>query len=118
MIFVELGSKDDLQRSYGNQALVLRKQGKLEEALQLHEKEEEICLELGNKAGLGHCYWVWADVDAAQGNRQAQKHKLQQALALFTELNMPRQRDAVQAELDQLPSGDRPITRPSTSKTW
>jgi hypothetical protein len=37
----------------------------------------------------------------AQGERQTEKEKLEQALAIFTELKMPRERDAVQKELDR-----------------
>ena len=47
-----MGNKDGLQASYGNQALILKAWGRLEEALALHKKEEAICLELGNKDGL------------------------------------------------------------------
>ena len=39
-ICLELGNKDGLQRSYGNQALILKEWGRLEEALALHKKEE------------------------------------------------------------------------------
>jgi tetratricopeptide (TPR) repeat protein len=49
---VELGNKDGLQRSYGNQAGILKAYGRLQEAFALHKKEERICLELGNKDGL------------------------------------------------------------------
>jgi tetratricopeptide (TPR) repeat protein len=101
---IELGNKDQLQRSYGNQALILIDQGQLVQALELLKKQESMCIELGNKSNLGSCYWIWADIEAAQGNRLGQKQKLQQALALFTELNMPRERDSVQAALDQLNS--------------
>ena len=55
-ICLELGNKDSLQRSYGNQALILIERGRLEEALTLLKKEEAICLELGNRSGLGYCY--------------------------------------------------------------
>ena len=51
-ICLELGNKDGLQLSYGNQALILTDWGRLEEALELHKKQEAICLELGNKDGL------------------------------------------------------------------
>ena len=43
---------DVLQWSYCNQGLILRAWGRLEEALSLHQKQEAICLELGNKDGL------------------------------------------------------------------
>ena len=98
-ICLELGKKDGLQASYGNQALIL--QDCLEEALALHKKQEAICLELGNKSGLGLCYWQWASLAARQGNKQAERQKLEQALDLFSELRMPRERDAVRAELDK-----------------
>src|SRR5271157_4896434 len=98
-ICLELGNKDSLQRSYGNQAVILYTLGRLEEALALHKKEEAICLELGNKSSLGHCYWYWALLARAQGDRKTEKEKLEQALATFTELKMPRERDEVQKEL-------------------
>jgi hypothetical protein len=41
----------------------------------------------------------------AHGGRKTGKQKLEQALAIFTELKMPRERDAVQAELDKLVEG-------------
>jgi tetratricopeptide (TPR) repeat protein len=100
-IALELGNKDSLQRSYGNQAAILRDQGKLIDALALYRKKEAICLQLGNKSSLGYCYWQWAWLARAEGDHATEKQKLQQALALFTELNMPRERDAVQSELDK-----------------
>jgi len=98
-ICLELGIKGGLPVGYGNQASIL--QDWLEEALALHKKQEAICLELGNKSGLGLCYWQWASLAVRQGNKQAERQKLEQALALFSELKMPRERDAVRAELDK-----------------
>ena len=45
-----------MQLSYGNQALILRAWGRLDEALALHKKEEAICLELGDKDSLQRSY--------------------------------------------------------------
>ena len=53
---LELDDKDGLQRSYGNQALILKDWGRLEEALALLKKQEALCLELGNKDGLQRSY--------------------------------------------------------------
>jgi predicted ATPase len=53
---LELGNKDGLQRSYGNQALILQAWGRLEEAMALHKKQEALCLELGDKDGLSRSY--------------------------------------------------------------
>jgi tetratricopeptide (TPR) repeat protein len=99
-----LGNKDSLQRSYGNQALILRVWVRLEEALALHKKAEAICVELGNKNGLGYCYWKWGMLARQQGDKQTERQKFEQALAIFGELKMPRERDGVQAELDKINS--------------
>ena len=96
---MELGNKDGLQASYGNQALILKAWGRPEEALALHKKQEAICLELGNKGGLAYCYSNWGLLERALGNSEGEQAKLSAALALFRELGMPRERDAVEAEL-------------------
>lgn len=46
------GNKEDLQGSYGNQALVLQDWGKLDEAMKLLKKQEAICIEVGLKPSL------------------------------------------------------------------
>ena len=69
-ICLELGDKDGLQRSYGNQALILQDWGRLDEALALLKKQEAICLELGNKDSLQRSYGNQAmilDAGAAGG---------------------------------------------------
>jgi tetratricopeptide (TPR) repeat protein len=99
-ICLELGNKDELQRSYGNQALILKDWGHLEEALALHKKQETICLELGNRSDLAYCYWNWGLLARKMKDPTTENQKLQVALAIFTELKMPRERDAVQAELN------------------
>jgi hypothetical protein len=43
-----------LQRTYGNQALILKDWGRLEEAFELHKKEEALCVQLGNRSSLGY----------------------------------------------------------------
>ncbi|MBM3320891.1 MAG: tetratricopeptide repeat protein [Candidatus Eisenbacteria bacterium] len=48
----ELGTKDSLQRSVGNQASILEGLGRLDEAIELHKEREHICRELGNEEGL------------------------------------------------------------------
>ena len=63
------------------------------------QEEEAICLELGNKTGLAYCYWNWGLLERTLGNSAAEQTKLAAALALFRELGMPRERDAVEAEL-------------------
>jgi hypothetical protein len=60
---------------------------------------------LGNKSGFGYCCWNWGLLARAQGDRKIEKEKLEQALAIFTELRMLRHRDAVQKELEKVASG-------------
>jgi len=48
----ELGNKDGLSRTLGNQALILKARGDLAGAMALHQEEERLCRELGNKNGL------------------------------------------------------------------
>jgi tetratricopeptide (TPR) repeat protein len=97
----ELGNKDGLQRSYGNQALILVSWDRLEEGMELLQKKEAICLELSTPRELAYCYWGWGLLARKQGDRKTEKAKLGRALALFTELGMSRQIEAVQAELDE-----------------
>ena len=104
---LELGNKDGLQASYGNQALILQAWGRLEEAMALHKKEEALCLELGNRSSLGYCYWNWGLLAREQRDRNTESEKLAAALVIFTDLKMPRERDAVEAELEKTAAADR-----------
>ena len=53
----------------------------------------------GLQAGLGHCYYNSGLLALEQGDKQNEAKKLQRALALFMELKMTLQREAVQATL-------------------
>ena len=98
-ICLELGNKDALQACYGDQALILKAWGKLDDAMELHKKQEAICLELDNRRGLGYCYWSWGVLAREMNDSKTEPERLQAALEIFTELGLPRERDAVQAEL-------------------
>jgi tetratricopeptide (TPR) repeat protein len=95
-----------LQVSYHNRAAILNDLGRLDEALALLKKQEEICLALGNKSNLGYCYWSWGLVERGLNHPQSEKEKLTPALAIFEELKMPRERDFVKAELERTLSAD------------
>ncbi len=94
---LELGNKGGLQISYCNQARILQAWGRLEEAFELFKKTETLCLELGHRSGLAYCYWNWGLLARKQRDRKTEREKLAAALDIFTELNMPRERDAVRA---------------------
>jgi len=69
--------------------------GRLDEAMALHKKEEAICEELGDRSGLGFCYANLGLLYRQQGDGANSTASLKIALAIFTELNMVRQRDAL-----------------------
>jgi tetratricopeptide (TPR) repeat protein len=103
---LELGNKDGLETSYGNEALILQSWGRLEEAMALLKKQEALCLELGNRSGLAYCYWNWGLLAREQGDRETERQKLDATLDIFTQLNMPRERDEVRAELAKATAPD------------
>jgi tetratricopeptide (TPR) repeat protein len=98
---LELGNKDGLSGSYGSQAAILQTWDRLEEAMALLKKQEALCLELGNRSGLAHCYWNRGLLARKQRHPETEREKLAAALDIFTELAMPRERDAVRAELER-----------------
>ena len=57
---------------------------------------------------LAYCYWNWNwDLLARkQRDRKTAREKLAAALDIFTQLNMPRERDAVRAELEKTAAAD------------
>ena len=81
--------------------------GELDIALRILQQEEALCLELGNRSSLAYCYWNWGLLARKQRDRKAEREKLAAALDIFTELNMPRERDEVQAELEKTIEGDK-----------
>ncbi len=98
-------AKDGLQVCYGNQAVILKDWGQLDEAMALQKKNEALCVELGNRSGLGHCYLNWGllarEMNDPTREREREREKLEAALNIFTELNMPRERDEVIEELEK-----------------
>ena len=96
-ICLELGNKDGLQASYGNQALILKAWGRLEEAMALLKKREVICRELGNKNGLQRSYGTRPDPETWGGLEEAMA-LLKKQEALCREL---RNKDRPAAELRQ-----------------
>jgi tetratricopeptide (TPR) repeat protein len=107
VLCLEMGDKDSLQRSYGYQAVILKDLGRLDEAMALHKKQEALCLELGNRSSLGYCYWNWGLLAREGRDAMTEREKLSAALDIFTELNMPRERHAVRAELEKTTAAER-----------
>jgi tetratricopeptide (TPR) repeat protein len=80
-------NKGNLQISYGNQALILKAWGRLDEAMVLHKKEELICLELGNKDGLQKSYCNQAMILRAWGRLEEAMALLEKQEAICIELS-------------------------------
>jgi hypothetical protein len=85
--------------------VILKAWGRLEEALELHKKQEALCLELGNRMHLAYCYWNWGLLAREQRDPKTERGKLAAALDIFTQLSMPRERDSVRAELEKTTAG-------------
>jgi hypothetical protein len=64
----ELGNKDGLSGSLGNQGTILRAHGDLAGAMALHKEGEGLCRELGNKAGLSISLGNQGTILFAQGD--------------------------------------------------
>jgi tetratricopeptide (TPR) repeat protein len=79
-------AKDWLQAGYGNQALILKAWGRLEEAMALHKKKEALCLELGNKDSLQISYGNQAVILHALGRLEEAMALLKKQEALCLEL--------------------------------
>jgi hypothetical protein len=80
--------------------MTLRSRGA--DVIQVLENVEKLSKELGDKRSLAGCYWRWATAAEDLGQRSVATDKLPLALALFTELKMPKERDAVQGFLNWL----------------
>ena len=100
-ICTKLGDWHGLQGSYGNQVVILLNENRLDEALLLLEKQEVICLAMGDRSSLASCYMNWGAVLRYRSAPQAAREKLEQALALFTELRMPREINQIQDALNE-----------------
>ncbi len=85
----EVGDHATLAASYGNQALILRDWGNLEEALALHKKEQAIKEKLGNRASLAISFWNQGTLLAQQGDRESSLSLLKQAITIRSELGIP-----------------------------
>jgi len=100
-LYLELGDKDGLHRVYGNQAAIFHERGRFDDSAILLRKQEALCIELGDKANLAFGYWSQGIFARSRKNPATEQAKLTAALAIFTELNMSIERDAVAAELQK-----------------
>jgi tetratricopeptide (TPR) repeat protein len=80
-------AKGILQKCRGNQAVILRAWGRLDDAMAFLKMQESICLELNNKGGLWSCYCNQAGIIKEWGRLQEAMNLLKAMEALCLELN-------------------------------
>ncbi len=80
----------DLHTILGNQALILQAWGKLEEAMELHKKQEGTCQQLGDQAGLVICYWNSGILYREMELHEMAVDKLKAVIEIEKRLKLPR----------------------------
>ena len=90
--------------SYLNQAAILQRWGRLNDAVALIKKKEALCLEVGLQSDLGYCYLSWGLLAREQGDATTERNMLQAALDIFAGLRMTREQSIAAAELDKSPA--------------
>ncbi|MBS1825485.1 MAG: NACHT domain-containing protein [Acidobacteria bacterium] len=91
-----------LQICYGNQAVILKDTGQLGKAMELAKKQEALSLELGDRAGLAFSLANQGLILLDQNKSGQARTLLTQALQIFTELNMPRERALAETWVNQI----------------
>ncbi len=91
--------RDWEQIGLGNQAGILTAWGRLDEAMALLKKQEAICEELGDRAGLARSLTNQALIHAAQRDLDEACRLKREALHIFRELKMPREAEIAQRHL-------------------
>jgi len=89
----------DRGNALSSASAILKARGRLEEAMALLQKQEALCTELGNKRGLGYCYWNLGRLARELNDSPKERENLEAAAKIFTELDASRERSAVTEEL-------------------
>jgi tetratricopeptide (TPR) repeat protein len=92
---------------YCNRALILQAWGRLEEAMTLHQKEEAICEELGDRAGLAITWWNQGLIHKQKNNPNAQARLWKKAIDNWHYMGIPSEKyEKSFKELMELVSGE------------
>ncbi|MCP5106387.1 MAG: hypothetical protein GY950_23580 [bacterium] len=87
-----------LRVSYGHRALIFFNWGKLEEAMTLHKKEEEICNELGHLWHLAICLWNKGVIHNKKNDYKKQIQLWQQSIQIHKDIGIPTEEDEKRLE--------------------
>ena len=74
--------------------MILRARGQFQEAMDLHKKQETLCIEIGDKDGLQSCYGNQANILSLWGRLQEAMDLYKKKEALCVEMT---NKDALQA---------------------
>jgi len=72
-----------------SKALILKAWGKLQEAMALHQKQQDLSEQLGEPAGLAICWWNMGHLYGKKGDRVRQKQLWQQAIQAREAIGIP-----------------------------
>ena len=98
----ELGNKDGLQASLGNQALILADRGDLDGAMALHKEKERLCRELGDKDGLAISLGNQAVILADRGDLDGAFALAEEAYRLATSSGATALQQQIKPILDRI----------------
>jgi hypothetical protein len=102
----KLGNKDGLQRTLGNQALILSTRGDLGGAMALSKEQERLCRELGNPEGLAISLANQADLLSNIAGRGPEARRLaDEALAIANRYGFQRLVPQIQRIRGSIPPG-------------
>lgn len=82
-----------LRTAYTHQALILRAWGKLDKAMELHKKQEKICEELGDRAGLAGCWWNQGSLYGEMNDLKKNIELWQKSIEMNKSIGIPTEKD-------------------------
>ena len=104
-IYRELGDKNGLSYSLGNQALILQERGDLDGAMVLHKEEERICRELGDPDGLSISLANQVDLLKDLPGRRGEARRLaEEALRIATDHGYQQLVSQIQGIRESIPA--------------
>lgn len=101
---LEVGETLGLQTGHFVRVLALQNLGRPAEAIAVLQKIEMDARAANDKLQLANCFVNWGMIAGELGDGRAEREKLKQAAALFDELKMTGERDAVQDMLSRAPA--------------
>lgn len=100
----QIGDLHGLETTLGNQAVILRMRGQLDDALTLHREKERICRDLGDIDGVAMSLGNQALVLSDAGRPREARKLAEEAIGLARKHKLTRRAAQLQPILDDLPT--------------